>query len=677
MAALGPLFYGAMRLTGVTDQRSQATNLSVAATEQMRSLPYSEVGFYSTPQACANNSETPVTLSAPGPLDALPASSAVGHTTYTVVRCVYWSASSIPGSSDAYKQTVVRVSWTTPGGVVTVSQVSALYPGGSSSPVTAPATTVPTSSLNAPLTCTAVTNGTNPTSEIDLSWTAPLGGLVPSYYLVYYTTYQPAGAITASSNPYTTSPDIRALSWNVTVGPATMYYFQVVAVAPDGTVSDPSGTCSTATSSTASTSSTTGTTTTTTTVPASPTYSSNASATAVSLDLGGGSTPYTVTSPATSATNNGQGSNDPVVFQPTISIPGADSFLSVATATQIAEASTTGTSYSCAGVLSNGQTLTGGSFSGPCPVSGSGSGGISLNLEGLPGVGSAVGSLVSGLVLDMNSASSWASGSAGGGTLTGSASLSGATIVVTPTGGLVPTQTILLSLPSTLTSPADIVKAITTAIGGDPAVSSLAAPLQTALASALTLTGDYQSTGSGVLTVSALHIAVLTGTGDLAVSTVGANTTQPPPATTTTTSTTSSTTSTTTTTTVASCSVDSLVVNPSTGIDGGGVALTQSGTLADESSFRLSVNVTSGCSNVEVGYAPSGCQPGAVGCDTSYAPMTGSSGTFYGTAGTASTVWQVGTTTFTVFLGANPAPYSPLTQQQVILCTEKGTTGKC
>jgi prepilin-type N-terminal cleavage/methylation domain-containing protein len=651
MAAIGPVFYGAMRLTGITDQRSQATNLAGAATEQMRSLPYSEVGFYTTSTQCNNNNETSVTLPSPGPLDALPGSTTVGQTLYTMVRCVYWSASSMPGTNQAYKQTLVKVSWPAPGGVLAVSQTSALYPGTSVSPVPSTTTTTLPQTQLLPPTCSASTDSGQPTNTIDLSLVEPPGGIEPSYYLVYYTSSQPSGNITAGSNPYTTvqSP---GTTTHLDVGAGTKYWIQASAVGPDGTMSGPANTCS------ATTTSPPGTATTTT----STTNSSAATATALSLSLGAATVPYVVT--PTSATNSGSGSNNPQSSQPLPSIPGADSFITASGTAQVAEANTDGSSYACAGVLSSGNTLSGGSWTGPCSTSGTGTGGISINLTGLPGVGSAISSVVGGLTLNLSGATSWASGNTGGTSLTGSASLSGATVKVTTVGGLV-TRTLPLNLPSTLTTSTDVVKAITTAIGSSPAVAALATPLQAALAPVLSLTGDYQNTNNGVLTVSALHISELNGagTGDLARTTVGPNT---------------SNTTITTTYTPPPCAIYSLVVYPTTGRGGsGGVALTSSGTLADESSFQLSVNVGTGCSNIEVGYAPTDCVPGATGCNTSFATLSGNGGTLYGSAGDSSTVWNVGTTTFTVFAGSTPAPSSPVETQQVMLCTEQGTTGEC
>lgn len=156
------------------------------------------------------------------------------------------------------------------------------------------------------------------------------------------------------------------------------------------------------------------------------------------------------------------------------------------------------------------------------------------------------------------------------------------------------------------------------------------------------------------------------------------------PTTTTTSATTVAGSTTTTSTTLGACSINSLSVSPPPGGDSSNhkdhksvVALTSSGNLADESSFSLSVNASGNCTNVTVGYAPTGCTPGATGCATTYAPMSGSGSTLYGTAGTSSTVWNVPSLTFIVFTGALPTKYTPLTQQNITTCTQKRTSGTC
>ncbi len=402
MAALAPVFYGLLRASAAANARSVASGLAVTASEQIRSVPYDEVGFYSTPSGCPTSNPVILSTSVSDPLAALATSKTVGHTVYTLQRCVNWVNSTVSGDTLAYKQSVVTVSWSWAGLPGTVTQTSALYPGGEGAYTgpdnefaTGTTTTIAAGSIPSPPTnVTAVDDPSSPANTIDVSWTAPATIPVPNYYVVLYTTTNPNGYSIASlgSGAYTTSPNVTGTSTLITVGPGTTYYFQVESVAGSQ--------ASTTTSNTA-----------------------------------------TATSTATNPTT-------------TTSVPGP-----------------------------------------------------------------------------------------------------------------------------------------------------------------------------------------------------------------------------TTTTTVPACSLNTLTVSPSVGTNGQGVALDSSGELVNESNFSLSVNVSAGCSNVTVGYAPSRCTPGANGCSTTYAVMTGSSGTFYGTAGASNTVWSVGTQIFTVFV--NGLQYSPLTQQQVVVCTEKGNSGKC
>ncbi len=431
MAALAPAYYGLLKATASSNQRSVANGLAVSATEQLRTYPYDEIGYYATaipagcPTTTTNPSANPVILSSTinEPIETLATSKTIGNVTYSIRRCVNWVNSTLAGDSLAYKQSVVTVSWPSAGSTLSVSQTSALYPGGEGA-YSGPeddyvpggtTTTVPANPPSPPNNLSASDDQSAPTNTIDVSWTAPTTSPTPSYYIVLYTTTNPAGASIASlgAGAYAASSNVSGLSTKITVGAGTTYYFQVESVT--------SGVASTGISNTAT---------------------------------------------ATSAS-----------------------------ATTTASTTTTTT----------------------------------------------------------------AAGST------------------------------------------------TTAAGG-----------------------------------------------------------------TTTTSTTS--------TTVATCSINSLVVTPSKGGSGSGnsgVALTSNGQLASETSFGLAVNASSGCSNVTVGYAPSTCAPGSSGCATTYASMTGTGGTLFGTAGTASTVWTVGTQIFTVFVGVAPAQYSPLTQQQVIVCSEHGNSGNC
>lgn len=286
--------------------------------------------------------------------------------------------------------------------------------------------------------------------------------------------------------------------------------------------------------------------TTTTTTVAPSTYSSNASAQAINLALLGSTVALGISSPPTSATNNGSGSNSAVTVQPTVSIPGADNFLSATLASQVAEANTDGSSYGCAGLLAGGGTLTGGSSSGPCTPSAA-STGVSLNLLGLPGLATPLGAVVGGLTLKFDGVSSWATDNSGGTSPSGEASFVSASVTVTLLGGLL-SATLPLNLPGVMTTPTNLLPAIVTAItGAGGLIGAVAGNVSSALLPVLSLTGDYQSSSGGVFTESGVHIAIIgtLATADLAKVTVGPNTTNTPTTTLPPSSTTTSTTSTT------------------------------------------------------------------------------------------------------------------------------------
>ena len=294
---------------------------------------------------------------------------------------------------------------------------------------------------------------------------------------------------------------------------------------------------------------------TTTTTLAPSTSSSNASAQAISLNLLGSTVALGLSSPPTSASNNGTGSNLAVTQQPTVSIPGADNFLSVTLASEIAEANTNGSSYGCAGVLAGGGSLTGGSSS-PCTAS-AGSTGVTLNLLGLPGVASVLPT-VGTLSLKLNGVSSWATDNAGGTSPAGQADFLSGSVTVCLLVCLLGATTLPLNLPGVMTTPTNLLTAIVTAISGDGLLGTLGGTIATLLSPVLSLTGDYQSSSGGVFTESGVHIALLAGTlgtADLAKVTVGPNTTNTPTTTTTLAPTTTTNPSSTTTTSTTSTTV--------------------------------------------------------------------------------------------------------------------------
>jgi hypothetical protein len=331
--------------------------------------------------------------------------------------------------------------------------------------------------------------------------------------------------------------------------------------------SDPVSTTTTSTSvPSSSTTSSTTTSTTTTTVPQTGFYDSAASAQALNLDLLNGFTVYQYSNPADSVSNNGFESSAAVSYQGVPSIPGTDTYISASLGSETVEAN--GSSYACAAALTSGGSLSGGSATTPCTMSGTATAGVSLNISAIPGVNSVLSALVGGLTLNLGGAMSWASDNAGGTAMSSESSVASASLTVTRLLGL-GNVTVSLNLPSPLTAETNLLPYIVSAIEGNSLISSLANSISNALSPVLSLTADYQTESGGVLSVSALHVALLkqAGTVDLALSTVGPNTTYTP-STTTTSTTVASTTSTTAAspTTTASTTTSTTVALPPNGL---------------------------------------------------------------------------------------------------------------
>jgi prepilin-type N-terminal cleavage/methylation domain-containing protein len=259
LASLAPAFYGAMRAAATTNYKSVANGLAVAATEQLRSAPYYEIGYSADVAACTppqswqppswqqvNNLPSGVT-------NPIPATSTqtVGPVTYSTLRCLYWAPSSgnisscgDPANSlqcqQAYKQSIVRVSWTVRQRTYTVSQTAAIYPGGqgaystpannfysSGSGGTAP--TVPSAPQQ--VAATATLAGT--AAVVQVTWQAPASANASSYLVEYGTGSTP-------SSSFTTVPS-NTLSATLNVAVSTQYWIEVIGVnaAGQGTPSAP------------------------------------------------------------------------------------------------------------------------------------------------------------------------------------------------------------------------------------------------------------------------------------------------------------------------------------------------------------------------------------------------------------------------------------------------------
>lgn len=256
----------------------------------------------------------------------------------------------------------------------------------------------------------------------------------------------------------------------------------------------------------------------------------HSSAQAVRLNLGGALT-VAASQPATAAHNDGTGSIAPVHQRPATSVLGGQSLLSAGALSETAQADTDGSSYACAGILSPDATLQIGERGQSCTVAGATAGGFELDLAALPGVSLTSGIASITLVADAIVAHAHDDGA---GTQAGDASMLGLKARVEVfdgilgglLGGLLPP----IEVPITVSGAPNqnLLTAIVNALTGasNPLLAPVVDLLSGAVAGAVSLTANYQRTADGVLTVSALHVGVLSDAlldGDLAKVTVGKN----------------------------------------------------------------------------------------------------------------------------------------------------------
>lgn len=274
MVAIAPAFYGELRASAAASYRSTANGLAVGAIEDLRAFPYYEIGYSKSDYlaagsttlsqaalSCVASTNThqsggtapswntssglePVELASNSAFDNsinnLQTSETISNINFTITRCVYWEDASSGDYSAAYKLTWVGVSWKVDGVPWHVSQTSAIYPGGegkytsghdNNNPATATCTnagTVP----SAPTAVTATQDATYPTSTVDLTWTE--GSNASSVYpLQYEVDYR-----SSTTAPWVVFGDTGLNSLNVDgLAASTTYWFQVWAIACDGTQS--------------------------------------------------------------------------------------------------------------------------------------------------------------------------------------------------------------------------------------------------------------------------------------------------------------------------------------------------------------------------------------------------------------------------------------------------------
>jgi hypothetical protein len=243
LAALGPAIISSLNATGATNHRSVANGLAVQATEQIRAVPYDEVGFANSGSVPSNCSNAVVLNTASAPIVGTTTPAPVAGVSYTIQTCISWVSDS-SGNSQAYKQSVVTVSWKADRLSSQVSQTSAIYPGGLGGYTAAnngssgsPGTTVvsgPPPNPPTNVTATATTSNTISVSWSPTTWYPVNGTNGTGFYVVVFTTI-PNGFTSAPGGPpvtsvsYTPSTETTADTLPITVSPGETYYIQVEA----------------------------------------------------------------------------------------------------------------------------------------------------------------------------------------------------------------------------------------------------------------------------------------------------------------------------------------------------------------------------------------------------------------------------------------------------------------
>jgi hypothetical protein len=220
----------------------------VAANEQLRSAPYSQVGYSSDVAGCTSSQGWQQVDNIPaGVTNPIPATSSqtIGPVTYNTLRCLYWAPSSGNISSagcqsstsaqcqQAYKQSVVTVSWTVGNQSYSVSQTSAIYPGGQQS-YSGPANNFSSSGSSgssptppsAPQQVAATATLSGLAAVIQVTWQAPASANAASYIVEYGTGSTPSSAFT------TVTANTLTASLNVAV--STQYWIEVIGVSAGG-----------------------------------------------------------------------------------------------------------------------------------------------------------------------------------------------------------------------------------------------------------------------------------------------------------------------------------------------------------------------------------------------------------------------------------------------------------
>ena len=249
MVSISGVFFSGLKAASAINTRTAAVALATRETEAVRAVPYDSIGFFDsqgTPPGPFPLFETlpAVSLGATGIARLVPTGTAtIGPVTYSIRRHLLWvsangpSTVAHPGTSyaEAYKKTVVIVTWTDGSGAHTLRQDSIVYPGGrgvyggaGSSSTTTTAPPVALAPGAADLLSVLPALAPQGQTQLNLTWTAP--ALIPAAPVTQYIVQQANDS--AFSSGLVTSPlqPASATTYQASgLSPGTTYHFRVLA----------------------------------------------------------------------------------------------------------------------------------------------------------------------------------------------------------------------------------------------------------------------------------------------------------------------------------------------------------------------------------------------------------------------------------------------------------------
>lgn len=168
------VFLGTLRTASVASARTHAASIAAREIESMRAIPYPALGFGVSSGASASFEGAATVFVADAAAKTTPAGSPETEegVSFTISRAVVWVSQ---GSyANQYKRVVAVISWHDPAGSHSVRQDGFVYPGGLGPYGGATTTTSTTTAIapGAPSALTATADSLNPTTQINLIWSA-------------------------------------------------------------------------------------------------------------------------------------------------------------------------------------------------------------------------------------------------------------------------------------------------------------------------------------------------------------------------------------------------------------------------------------------------------------------------------------------------------------------------